>query len=564
MPYHSLYIKGFEDWASGEGLDPLMYRARIPEQLALLIERLYWKRLTRCMDGTGLPELRYDPKISDGLHIYVPAGDQASLCYYNELSNNNPDLNLKVSKLPENFDPCAVRQLDASPGLLALGLANTNDGKLRPRPFIVPGGRFNEMYGWDSYFIVVGLLSSGKYGLARCILENALYQVEHYGCVLNANKTYYLSRSHPPLLSSMLIAVLEATPQSEQPLLAERGLAAIIDEYLNVWDAADHRTLSGLTRYFDRGSGVPPEVEAGHFEPIFNRFAEKLGIEAHILRADYCEGRLFSEDLDRFFRNDGAMRESGHDTSYRLLDNAAELNTLDLNSLLCKVESDIALIIKRYFGKHCSVRGAQYSSRDWEQRAIRRCDRVNSLLWSSEAGLYFDYNFKIEEQSTYVSATTLFPLFAGIVPRDRSTELVRQALHNLECMGGLVCGTESSRGAISENRPLRQWDYPFGWAPHQILAWEGLSRYGFDMEAERLAYRWAFMIAREALRHNGAVAEKYDVVRDSLEIEAEYGNIGAHDGLESGAGFGWSNASFLIAISILRRNPALLERLNQL
>ena len=90
------------------------------------------------------------------------------------------------------------------PGKIAPGLLYLEN------KYVVPGGRFNEMYGWDSYFIILGLLRDGRIDLARGMVENFFFEIEHYGTILNANRAYYLTRSQPPFLTSMIMAVYEA------------------------------------------------------------------------------------------------------------------------------------------------------------------------------------------------------------------------------------------------------------------------------------------------------------------------------------------------------------------
>ena len=141
------------------------------------------------------------------------AGDPVAYNYYSELARLRPGLRLKVERLPAEITPEYVRQLDGKHGLLALGLRRRADGGLEGVPFVVPGGRFNEMYGWDSYFEALGLLADGRVDLARAMVDNFVYQITHYGKILNANRTYYLTRSQPPFLTSMALAVYRAPPQ---------------------------------------------------------------------------------------------------------------------------------------------------------------------------------------------------------------------------------------------------------------------------------------------------------------------------------------------------------------
>ena len=128
-----------------------------------------------------------------------------------------------------------------------------------PRPYVVPGGRFNEMYGWDSYFIQVGLLRDGELERARDIVENFVYEILHYGTILNANRTYFLSRSQPPFLTRMILGVYEQTGDADWL----RRTVPAIERYYRFWTTEPHAIPEvGLSRYFDRGTGPAPEVLA--------------------------------------------------------------------------------------------------------------------------------------------------------------------------------------------------------------------------------------------------------------------------------------------------------------
>lgn len=131
--------------------------------------------------------------------------------------------------------------------------------------------------------------------------------------------------------------------------------------------------------------------------------------------------------------------------------------------------------------------------------------------------------------------------------------MVEKAIPKFEELGGLASGTEKSRGEVGLSRPSRQWDYPFGWAPQQILAWTGLLRYGYEEDAQRLAYRWIYMCTRAFVDFNGVVVEKYDVTKESgtHKVTAEYGNQGADFKGVATEGFGWVNASYVYGLQIV-------------
>lgn len=592
------------------------------DRLSRLIRERFWDGLTRRIDAGSLARVLADPKMDakrrraategswpDGCtppptvglpqFLYVPHADQEALDYYQALTKTHPQL--VVCRLPQAMTPEWVQSLDPSRtqgsrhGLLALGLRRGTQG-LESRRYVVPGGRFNELYGWDSTFHVLGLLADGKRELAQSVVDGLLYEVRHYGKVLNANRTYYLMRAQPPLLSTAVRAVWESAPLKDRAWL-RTALAAVRSEYERVWNAAPRATSVCkparhvrqssvrppeqvcLAAYHAEGLGEPPEVEAGHFDWLYQERAARSGKAPSELRQQYLSRALEPEEqaeLDEFFLHDRTMRESGHDTTYRFWtkegDRAADYATIDLNALLFKVELDLAQLSQTL------------GDADWPRycaRAAARRDLVQEHLWNGE--LFVDAHIGRDAkgdlsgriaQSPVVSATTLYPLWASapspcredgaplslVANAEQAQRLVRMALEQLEAPGGLASTAPSP--LLAEREPQRQWDYPFGWAPHQILAWEGLRRFGFEREAARLSYRWLYMVAKSAHDFHGTVPEKFDVVRRSHEVFVEYGNVGTDFSYITREGFGWMNASVQLGRQML--SEALLARLRAL
>jgi alpha,alpha-trehalase len=537
------------------------------KRISRMIRDFYWTGLTRRMEGEGLAKILQDEKtatVDNFRYIYVPGDDTLTLHFYARYAEAHPDLRIKVVQLPEDVTPGYVRKLDGYHGILALSLARSADGTISAEPFVVPGGRFNEMYGWDSYFIVLGLLHDGQTEMARSIVDNFMYEIEHYGKVLNANRTYYLTRSQPPFFTSMIREVYERLPRNaaSKSWLA-RGVNDAIREYQSVWMNKDHLTEIGLSRYFDDGYGPPPEVEPGHFNALFARFAKRYSMDAASFEKAYRSGSLKVPELDEYFVSDRAMRESGHDTSYRLIGLCAELATVDLNSLLYKVETDLAAIIRHEFnGSFTTASGSIEKFDEWLKKARTRKDLINKYCWNASKGMYFDYDVKKQQQTDFVSAATFYPLWAKAASQEQADQLVKQALPALESAGGITGSTEQSRGPITPEHPATQWDYPNGWAPHQILIWKGMQNYGHSDVAARLAYKWLFTMTSNAVNFNGTVTEKYDVVSRSHQVFAEYGNVGTKFSYITREGFGWTNASYELGLGLLpadRRND--LDRL---
>jgi alpha,alpha-trehalase len=517
-------------------------------RLARLIKDTFWDSLTRRIDASSIQVAGMDPKDwtdDPRPRIYVPTGAPEQYAYYTKVAKDRPELRLDVQWLPETITPEAVRDMNSKPGLLALAMEETADPDTAERtleglPFVVPGGRFNELYGWDSYMESLGLLLSGKAHLAKSMVQHFCFCIEHYGKILNANRSYYLCRSQPPFLTDMALRVYEKIKSEPGALdFLRTAVLAAIKEYHSVWMAAPRLDpVTGLSRYRPDGLGVPPETEASHFTHILEPYAKKLGISFTEYVDGYNNGTIKEPELDDYFLHDRAVRESGHDTSYRLEKVCADLATIDLNSLLFKYETDIARTIRLLFGDKLVI-PAEFcvgplkpnqveSSAIWDRRAKRRKQAIDRYLWNAKKGMYFDYNTVTQEQCTYESATTFWAMWAGVCSPKQAATLVMTALPKLEAYGGLLSGTRESRGEVGLERPNRQWDFPYGWAPQQMLAWTGLHRYGYQEDAERLAYKWLFMITKAFVDFNGVVVEKYDVTRpvDPHRVDAEYGNQG--------------------------------------
>lgn len=405
-----------------------------------------------------------------------------------------------------------------------------------PRPYVVPGGRFNEMYGWDSYFIARGLLQDGEVALAADMVENHLYQVEHYGTVLNANRTYYLTRSQPPFLSRMVLEFHAARPD---PALLRRARPAL-ESLHRYWTEGEHRAGDTLlSRYWDFGEGPAPEVSWGEKDEKGRSHYDRVR-EAYRATSTETIAPFYDRLADRltplFFKGDRSMRESGFDPSDRFGRFGVEvvfLAPVCLNTLLFRLEDDLATIARET--------GDPKAAQAWAARAKERAARVDRLLWDEGAGLYFDHDLRTGQRRAYPFATTFFPLWAGLASRAQAAR-VRAALVHFEAPGGLLTST---------NRSGSQWDAPFGWAPLQVLAVEGLRRYGFTEDADRIAKKFLDLVEKEYGEH-GAVVEKYDVVRRESDVAA--GLVFGYTSNE--IGFGWTNAAVVeFSRSLARRTP---------
>lgn len=590
-------LKRAEDRHDAEiGLEKLRLDEPVVDRTHRLIRDVYWDALTRRIDAAHVDEVVHDSKVASKYDaIYVPASDTVALEYFQhvqretERAGRSPALRVIALPAPGQITASFVRALDGSHGLLSLKLELDSAGRpVGGVPYVVPGGRFNELYYWDSYFIVLGLVQDGRTDLARGMADNMLYAMQHYGKIPNGNRTYYLTRSQPPFLTSILRAVYEAKAADRTWL--EAALPIAIAEYRNVWLGSEHLvSVRGhrLSRYFGSGDGPCPEVEIGHYDEKLEpwRLAARTPgtstpsadaklptpfqfLNEYLYCGKYAGVQVNGLTLDRFFKHDRAVRESGHDTTHRFNDRTADFVTVDLNSLLFKYEMDFAEILEKEFGGSLPSLGKDDGDAAfWRRQAAARREAMMDLMWDEEHGFFFDYDAAHGRRSTYISATGLYPLWARVLDPERPEDLARAKRiaafmrENLEQSGGLSATARESVLA-AQGKDVRQWDYPFGWAPHQMLAWRGLRNFRLNEDAGRLAYRWLYTIARNAHDYNGTIPEKYNVVTGSHAVFAEYGNVGTKFDYIAPEGFGWMNASFQVGTNYL--SPEALSNLSNL
>ncbi len=502
-----------------------------------------WSKLTRSM--TDCASLT-DVKVSEQPVLYLPAEMPAPP----DVQSLEKKCNVKVLHLPRRIQKIGDLQPRDLPtqGLLYL-----------PHPYIVPGGQFNEMYGWDSYFILLGLEADHHAALAKDIVDNFLFEIEHYGGILNANRTYYLTRSQPPFLTSMIRAVYEnpasfpLTPagRAEKHDWLERAYTLAKKDY-SYWRRPEHRAgRTRLARYFGYGTGPVPEMNTDntyyqdvirwvlkHPSPASAGYLVKGpqhpdAAQAARLKVTSCnvnasrlcmlawyDGFRLSR---RFYIGDRAMRESGFDPSFRFgpfSGDTEDYAPIGLNCLLYRYERDMehfALLLQK-------PKDAQL----WSSRAVVRYNAIHYYLWRPSEGIFTDYDFVHRRPSHYAFITSLYPLWTGVATRDEAKQIVAH-LGLFERPGGL---------STSNYQSGMQWDDPYGWAPTNWIGIEGLEDTGYRADALRLARHFTATIdAGFAADH--VMLEKYNVVTGNANVTVTAGYKANQ------VGFGWTNAIYL-------------------
>jgi alpha,alpha-trehalase len=552
----------------------------------LLLPRILLLMLLVCPLGAIAQEERSNATGLTPIRQYISAGwDTLTRSMTDCASVVDPKMRIHpVMYLPAGFAvPPAVEKLSTTCGvdiehlpkpIHQLGEIDTN--AIHPHgllylenKYVVPGGRFNEMYGWDSYFIILGLLRDGRTDLARGIVENFFFEIANYGAVLNANRTYYLTRSQPPFLTSMVLAVFDADKQAGHADTAWLARAyPYLEKDYSMWTRDPHLAGStGLARYYDFGDGPPPEGmqdEGGLYRKVISYFVVHPDQADHYLLpqesvklergqapagpgSSYaitvcdvaltkarppCEPERVVRLSADYYKGDRSMRESGFDISFRFGAFGSATHhfaPVCLNSLLYKTETDMEKI--------STLIGKASEAKAWRERAEARKLRMQQYLWDDDRGFFFDYDFTSGKKSSYRYLTTYYPLWAGLATPEQAAAVVKN-LSVFEQPGGLAMSAENS-GA--------QWDYPYGWAPVQLLAIEGLRRYGYDAEADRLSHKFLSTVI-ENFQRDGTIREKYNVVSRSSESQVEVGyqaNV---------VGFGWTNGAFLELLHALPKD----------
>jgi alpha,alpha-trehalase len=499
-----------------------------------------WQTLTRRQsDCSSL----VDPKLTTKPVLYVPAEVETPLA----VQQLESKCGIRVAKLPRPIHNMGdVKVADVQPpGLLYL-----------PNPYVVPGGRFNEMYGWDSYFIIRGLVRDGQLDMARNMIENFFFEIEHYGAILNANRTYYFTRSQPPFLTSMIMAYEDAQKAAghEDHEWLARAYGYAQRDY-QLWTREPKLAgNTGLSRYYDLGEGPVPEMGddptyysdvtssllALHDDSAENYLASgqddnpaQLG---PVFRVEVCavqdaapETRHCSEPRhvslsEDYYKGDRAMRESGFDISFRFGPYSGSTHhyaPVCLNSLLYKAEQDLAQM--------ADALGRAQESAKWKQLAEARKAAMNKYFWNEQAGMFFDYDFLHGHQSNYYYATAFYPLWAGLATPEQAQALERN-LNHFEHPGGI---------AMSDRVTGMQWDLPYGWAPLQLIPVEGLRRYGFNDDADRVSQEFVSDVY-DNFKRDQTIREKYNVITRSTQAQVAAGyktNV---------VGFGWTNGVTLV------------------
>ena len=380
-------------------------------------------------------------------------------------------------------------------------------------PYIVPGGRFREIYYWDSFFTILGLLADGKISTAENMVYNFAYLLDKYKMIPNGNRIYYLTRSQPPFFSLMVDVICMYKNDYSWGL-----------QFLNNMEEEYSFWMNGINR-IKNGEKFSERVVVLNPGEILNRYYDFDDIpREESYKADYEHSRKINKkEKSEFFRNLRAAAESGWDFSSRwfkdqnslLRINTTDILPVDLNCLLYFLENRLAF----FYG----LKGEQEKSNFYQEKALRRRNLINKIFWNKKENFYFDYNWRMGDQTKVVSLAGCFPLYFGIAKPGYAKAVAEKIKSLLLKPGGLV---------TTLNKTGQQWDAPNGWPPLQWIAIKGLREYSFDNLADIIKDRW-LRINENVYKRTGKMLEKYNVEDTTL-----FGGGGEYP-LQDG--FGWTN-----------------------
>lgn len=384
-----------------------------------------------------------------------------------------------------------------------------------PKPYVVPGGRFGEVYYWDSYFTMLGLRASGRIDMIESMIDNFSYLLETIGHIPNGNRSYYIGRSQPPFYAQMVKLLSE-----------EKGLEILV-KYLPYLEQEYHFWMNGTNELSPHQRAVHRVVLMPDGN-VLNRFWDENNTpRPESFKEDLELSHQSSQSPNDLFRHIRAAAESGWDFSSRWFRDThdfssihtTEIIPIDLNCLLYNLEDTLSSTY--------SLMNNSLKADEFQQLAKKRKNTIQKYLWNETEGFYFDYDFISNTPKTHQTLAAVFPLYFKIVEAQQAEKIADNIKNKFLKSGGLQT-TLVNTG--------QQWDSPNGWAPLQWITYKGLLNYQIEDLAYEIRSRW-LALNRRVYQKTGKMTEKYNVVDERLMAGGgEYPNQD---------GFGWTNGVFL-------------------
>lgn len=391
-----------------------------------------------------------------------------------------------------------------------------------PKAYVVPGGRFREIYYWDSYFTMLGLATSNRYDLIENMLDNFKYLIDTYGHIPNGNRTYYLSRSQPPYFALMVDLLHEKAGDR----VYKKYLSAMQKEYAwwmegekNLRNGSAHRHVvklqdgSVLNRYWDDKKA--PREES-YYQDV------QIGLE--------------QENKDEMiYTHLRAGAESGWDFSSRWFADTMHLSTIETTNILPVDLNCLLYAYEEILSKASKAQQLQTQSNSYHQKALKRKAAILKYFWNSNEHYFFDYHFKKQGTTNKWSLAGALPLFTKIAT-DQQADYVKEHIEQKFLRDGGVITTPYHTS--------QQWDAPNGWAPLQYVTVKGLMNYNYNAPAKDIAEKW-MSVNENVYTNTGKMLEKYNV--ENIHLPSGGGEYPTQDG------FGWSNGVYLKFYEMFRK-----------
>lgn len=404
--------------------------------------------------------------------------------------------------LPEIWDSLERKAVDNDSSMIPL-----------PFPFIMPGGRYNEQYYWDSYFIMLGLAAHGRWNMVNGMLGNITHMIEKFGYVPMANRTYFLSRSQPPFLSYMVKLIADHIGLK---VLVEY-LPYLVSEYKFWMDGKDD-LVKAANNSFLRVVNMPDGS-------VLNRYFDSKNTpraEEYLFDTTYAAGMSRQEEV-LFYKNLRAGAESGWSFSSRWLEDPYDIRTInttsivpiDLNCLLYRLEETIADAYQ--------IAGKSELSQKYHKFSADRLAAIQKYCWNENLGFFTDYNFEKDQQNTNITLAGIYPLFMMIASEDQAKKVAENIEKKFLKKGGLTTTLIKTE---------EKWDNPSGLAPLHWITIQGLYSYGFTQLAKKIKDRWVDTNTI-FFKKNDVFVEKYDV-EDPKKFSKTVNGV-------NGDGFAWTS-----------------------
>jgi alpha,alpha-trehalase len=384
-----------------------------------------------------------------------------------------------------------------------------------PHPYVVPGGRFREIYYWDSYFTMLGLQASGEKQLIRNMVDNFTYLINTQGFIPNGNRTYFTSRSQPPFFSLMV------------GILAEVEGKQVWTQYLPVLEKEYKFWMDGASSLSVQNPTHRRVVRLPNGEIVNRYYDDSVTPRTESYKEDVETARKSGRKPEELYKDLKAACESGWDFSSRWFQDGKTLTTIhttqlipvDLNALLYQLELNMAYASE--------LKGDSAKKEYYTSRAAKRKAAIIAYCWNAEKGYFFDYDFVAQKQKTIYSLAALYPLFFKMATPVQAQAVAKVVEAKFSQPGGVLTTLINTS---------QQWDAPNGWPPLQYITIQGLFIYKEDKLAATIRDRWVQNNIR-VYENTGKMVEKYNVTNKSLK--AGGGEYPLQDG------FGWSNGVLL-------------------